>query len=138
MSADATPSEFNIDFLLQRLLTGFPFDRIRVSGDHWSQCVLGNGKANVVEAKACHMSEDEINFICTRVKDILLNESMLLDLQAPLLICGNSNKSIHSTKKNFISRFIVWTILGFVENFQLRSFTVGLSIFVPWKLYRSW
>jgi serine/threonine-protein phosphatase PP1 catalytic subunit len=34
------------------------------------------------------MSEQEINLLCNKSKEIFLSQSMLLELEAPINICG--------------------------------------------------
>jgi serine/threonine-protein phosphatase PP1 catalytic subunit len=68
MSADSNDSQLDIDNLLERLL--------EVRG---CQPPL----------KFVQMSEQEINLLCDKSKDIFLNQPMLLELEAPIKICGN-------------------------------------------------
>jgi serine/threonine-protein phosphatase PP1 catalytic subunit len=39
--------------------------------------------------KFVQMSEEEMNLLCDKSKDIFLNQPMLLELIAPIKICGN-------------------------------------------------
>ena len=63
MSADGNDSQLDIDNLLERLLAD--------------------------PGKPVQMSEQEMNLLCAKAKDIFLNQPMLLELKAPIKICGN-------------------------------------------------
>ncbi|CAF1410167.1 unnamed protein product [Adineta ricciae] len=68
MSAKNHNSQLDIDSLLERLLKG---------RQYYSSC------------RPVPMLEEEIHFLCDASKDIFLNQPMLLELEAPIKICGN-------------------------------------------------
>ncbi|CAF4404078.1 unnamed protein product [Rotaria socialis] len=68
MSIDIDNSQLDIDNLLERLL------KVR-------ECHLPD--------KFVQISEQEINLLCEKSKDVFLSQPMLLELEAPIKICGN-------------------------------------------------
>lgn len=42
-------------------------------------------------SKRIHLAESEIRNLCTTAKDIFLGQPVLLELEAPINICGISN-----------------------------------------------
>lgn len=38
--------------------------------------------------KQVQLSEDEIKFLCSRAREIFMSQPILLDLEAPIKICG--------------------------------------------------
>ncbi|CAF3318423.1 unnamed protein product [Rotaria socialis] len=67
MSIDIDNSQLDIDNLLERLL------KVR-------ECHLPD--------KFVQISEQEINLLCEKSKDVFLSQPMLLELEAPIKICG--------------------------------------------------
>ena len=45
--------------------------------------------------KQVNLTEAEIKLICTKAKDILLSQPILLELEAPIKICGIMRFSLH-------------------------------------------
>ena len=82
MSTENNNSQFDIDNLIERLL------KIR---EYRSSC------------KPLPMSDEEIHFLCDKSKDIFLNQPMLLELEAPIKICGN--RLFLQTRHDFLRIF---------------------------------
>ncbi len=89
MSAHNNDSQVDIDNLLERLLEG-------LSIIIFLSIILIIQYSFFLEVRECHprgkfvqMSEEEINFLCEKSKDIFLNQPMLLELEPPIKICGN-------------------------------------------------
>lgn len=40
--------------------------------------------------KQVQLAEYEIKFLCTKAREIFINQPILLELEAPIKICGNS------------------------------------------------
>ncbi|CAF3171004.1 unnamed protein product [Rotaria socialis] len=80
MSIDINNSQLDIDNLLERLL------EVR-------ECHLPD--------KFVQISEQEINLLCEKSKEVFLSQPMLLELEAPIKICGN----IHGQYTDLLRHF---------------------------------
>lgn len=53
--------------------------------------------------KQVQLVENEIKFLCTEAREIFINQPILLELEAPIKICGRSNEPV--------STLSTWTLL---------------------------
>lgn len=57
--------------------------------DHlFTSCIVVRGSR---PGKQVQLSEDEIKFLCSRAREIFMSQPILLDLEAPIKICGKCN-----------------------------------------------
>ncbi|OON18451.1 Ser/Thr phosphatase family protein [Opisthorchis viverrini] len=73
--------EFNIDAFIERLLEG----TFLLSLDHLICLLVRCGRPGTL----VEMKEDEIRYICEKSREIFLAQPILLELEAPLQICGD-------------------------------------------------
>lgn len=83
--ADAA-TEIDLDSVIDRLLEGELASnrascRPRASPDHVT--VRGNRPGKPVQ-----LQEYEIKYLCTKAREIFINQPILLELEAPIKICG--------------------------------------------------
>lgn len=92
--------------------------------------------------KQVQLSEAEIKELCTTARDIFLQQPNLLELEAPIKICG-----MFYRKPNSIHWFPNWIlmILGFIvlESVKLCAYLLlggfGIMLFrVLWRYFLSW
>lgn len=81
--ADAT-TEIDLDSVIDRLLEG---ELLRVE---WTRIVLTTVRGNR-PGKAVTLQEYEIKYLCTRAREIFISQPILLELEAPIKICGRFN-----------------------------------------------
>jgi serine/threonine-protein phosphatase PP1 catalytic subunit len=87
--ADATP-DIDLDSVIDRLLEG-TLHLIQLSHaplltrhhDSTPSTVRGNRPGKPVQ-----LQEYEIKYLCTRAREIFINQPILLELEAPIKICG--------------------------------------------------
>lgn len=65
----------NVDRIIEQLLEG--------KTKKYNKIVRG-GKPG----KEVNLAENEINYLCNQAREILINQPILLELEAPLKICG--------------------------------------------------
>jgi serine/threonine-protein phosphatase PP1 catalytic subunit len=51
--------------------------------------------------KPVNLEEDDIRFLCIKVREVLLRQSILLELEAPVKICGDVHGQYHDLLKIF-------------------------------------
>jgi Serine-threonine protein phosphatase N-terminal domain len=87
MLAGSDDSQLDVDNLIERLLDGrSAIKRSRtkpMSGVFYFTVREYHPRGKLVE-----MSEQEMHYLCERSKDIFLSQPMLLELEAPINICG--------------------------------------------------
>lgn len=71
-------TEPDLDSIIERLLEGIPFFLFN------SNKVRGSRPGKQVQ-----LAEYEIRFLCTKAREIFINQPILLELEAPLKICGD-------------------------------------------------
>lgn len=77
--------------------------------------------------KAVNLSEDDLKYLCTKSREIFIGQPNLLELEAPIKICGKSCRSnVLSTRPNnsFILYFCVGDVHGQYYDL-LRIFEYG-------------
>lgn len=79
--ADQT-GEIDLDSVIDRLLEG-AFSRVR--RNRILIPVRGNRPG-----KAVQLLEYEIKYLCTKAREIFISQPILLELEAPIKICGES------------------------------------------------
>jgi hypothetical protein len=67
--------------------------------------------------KQVQLSEAEIRQLCVTSKDIFLTQPNLLELEAPIKICGNNNNTSS----------LLFSVLFFCSDFFLVSFSLACS-----------
>lgn len=91
--------------------------------------------------KNVQLTENEIRGLCLKSREIFLSQPILLELEAPLKICG--------TKLKFGSRVLMWlislicrgytrTVLRSVASVRIRRFSTWIQLPVPRRLRGSW
>lgn len=85
--ADQT-SEIDLDSVIDRLLEGesYSSDTLRRTGG-----LLADNKPLVRgnrPGKAVQLQEYEIKYLCTKAREIFIGQPILLELEAPIKICG--------------------------------------------------
>ena len=94
MATDA--DKLNIDSILQRLLEGkaqhnsphhIPCDVSRFLNAYSSFLVRGGRPGKNIQ-----LSEAEVRGLCLKSRDIFLSQPVLLELEAPIKICGESSQ----------------------------------------------
>ncbi|OCB86646.1 Metallo-dependent phosphatase [Sanghuangporus baumii] len=95
--ADST-TEIDLDSVIDRLLEG-EFPSIYVLSGAWNRCgsllggtgwygarwsIRGNRPGKPVQ-----LQEYEIKYLCTKAREIFINQPILLELEAPIKICGD-------------------------------------------------
>lgn len=78
--------EINIDNLIQRLLEGRP--RIQRKDLGQSKIYFFSVRGSR-PGKTVQMSENEVRGLCLKSREIFLQQPILLELEAPLKICGD-------------------------------------------------
>ncbi len=81
--AESTP-EVDIDSVIERLLEGKLFHLMRPCADAL-RAVRGNRPGKQVQ-----LAEQEIRYLCTKSREIFISQPVLLELEAPIKICGTS------------------------------------------------
>src|SRR6266496_1501753 len=103
----AEQTEPDLDSVIERLLEGMPSLLFCFQGlkDLIYFSVRGSRPGKQVQ-----LAEYEIRFLCTKAREIFINQPILLELEAPLKICGTLLK----TGPFLTCRGHSWTILRFV------------------------
>jgi hypothetical protein len=117
-------AEMNIDEIILKLL-----------GVREVNCAPGQFRIG----RNVFLTEDEVNFLCYKAETVFMHQPMLLDLQAPIKICGD----IHGQYYDLLRLFECGNV-GFVlcahfltKHVQARWISVGrIEVFVPWRLCR--
>lgn len=76
--------DVDVDSILQRLLEGTPSTDAR-SQQLINYCRLVRGAR---PGKQVNLSETEIRYLCVKSRQIFLSQPILLELEAPIKICG--------------------------------------------------
>ena len=102
------------------------------------------------------MTENEVRGLCLKSREIFLQQPILLELEAPLKICGKKFKFINIpnlflTERsnlfffNFIKlyyllcfRWYTWSIHRFIAFVRIWRFPTRIKLFVLGRLCRSW
>src|ERR1700685_2619077 len=79
----AEPSEPDLDSVIERLLEGSPLFHLQTKCISNLALVRGSRPGKQVQ-----LAEYEIRFLCTKAREIFINQPILLELEAPLKICG--------------------------------------------------
>jgi serine/threonine-protein phosphatase PP1 catalytic subunit len=83
----AEPSEPDLDSVIERLLEGSPLFHLQTKCISNLALVRGSRPGKQVQ-----LAEYEIRFLCTKAREIFINQPILLELEAPLKICGTIPK----------------------------------------------
>ena len=96
--------------------------------------------------KNVQLSEEDIKHLCTKSREIFISQPNLLELEAPIKICGklivfskrlNKNWNlIHMWHICFIRR-CSWTVLRSIKNFRVWWLPTRGQLSLPWRLHRS-
>jgi len=77
-------SEPDLDSVIERLLEGTPTHMLLCRRPNHS-LVRGSRPGKQVQ-----LAEYEIRYLCTKAREIFINQPILLELEAPLKICGHT------------------------------------------------
>src|SRR5271156_300999 len=80
----AEPSEPDLDSVIERLLEGSPLFHLQTTCISNLALVRGSRPGKQVQ-----LAEYEIRYLCTKAREIFINQPILLELEAPLKICGD-------------------------------------------------
>ena len=116
MSGD---TELNIDSIIARLLEGKT--KIRHEKFDFLTILFFFVVRGCRPGKIVQMTEGEVRGLCLKSREIFLSQPILLELEAPLKICGRATRSID---RFFISNFILGDIHGQYTDL-LRLFEYG-------------
>ena len=78
----AEQTEPDLDSVIERLLEGTPSTPKQLTSVRGSR-----------PGKQVQLAEYEIRFLCTKAREIFINQPILLELEAPLKICGKTSLS---------------------------------------------
>ena len=84
--------------------------------------------------KQVNLSENEIKGLIAKSRDIFINQPMLLELEAPIKVCGTA--FLFSTIEQI--RWHPWAILRFVATFWIWWIPPWIQLPFSWWLRRSW
>src|SRR5271170_6210963 len=110
----AEPSEPDLDSVIERLLEGSPLFHLQTKCISNLALVRGSRPGKQVQ-----LAEYEIRFLCTKAREIFINQPILLELEAPLKICGNSSQLCaldDYVDANGSRRRHSWTVLRFTAS----------------------
>lgn len=79
--------------------------------------------------KSVSLSEDDLRYLCTKSREIFISQPNLLELEAPIKICGK--------EFCYLNRRRSWLVLWFTQNFRVRWFPSWSELLVPGWLYRQ-
>lgn len=88
--ADSQLPEVDLDNVIDRLLEGersSVFDSLWLADAStcpWPRCTVRGSRPG----KPVHLEEYEIKYLCLKARDIFINQPILLELEAPIKICG--------------------------------------------------
>lgn len=85
-------------------------------------------------AKNSQLTEQEIRKLCVTSKNIFLKQPNLLELEAPIKICGSR---FYFPQKSNSFRRRSWTVQRLVKTLRLRSIASRCQLSFPWGLCRS-
>lgn len=87
------PNEIDLDSVIDRLLEGRFYHNISQEVVHERRGVNADSR-HVVRGnrpgKAVQLAEYEIRHLCTKAREIFIGQPILLELEAPIKICGMS------------------------------------------------
>lgn len=75
----------NLDSIIERLLEGASILSFLLTKLPFSLCVARTARPG----KPVQMTEGELKYLCVKAKQIFLEQPVLLELEAPIKICGN-------------------------------------------------
>jgi hypothetical protein len=81
-------SNISVDGLIDRLLAGIPFLSLPLIP------MLAVRESR--PGKPVHLDETEIRFLCERSREVFLGQPILLELEAPIKVCGTLQSFIYS------------------------------------------
>lgn len=95
--------------------------------------------------KPVHLEEYEIKFLCLKARDIFINQPILLELEAPIKICGTWRPVVVVSKEwrslltcvSSLIRWYPWSILWPLTTFWIRRFSTGSQLFILGWLCRQ-
>lgn len=83
----ADNGELHVDNLISRLLEGIMTHTRSIGNpDLYFYCFLARGSR---PGKVVNMTENEVRALCLKSREIFLSQPILLELEAPLKICGD-------------------------------------------------
>jgi serine/threonine-protein phosphatase PP1 catalytic subunit len=88
----AEQQDIDLDNVIDRLLEGdylLLSSGAAVERGRPARAVRGNRPGKQVQ-----LQEYEIKFLCTKARDIFINQPILLELEAPIKICGSFRRTV--------------------------------------------
>ena len=82
--------------------------------------------------KKLQLTENEVRDLCLRSREIFLSQPMLLDLEAPLKICGEGMRASVPwfIRLPYTSRRHTWAVSRPSETLRTRGFSPGVKLSV--------
>ena len=137
MSGD---TELNVDNLIARLLEGnrslkINNRRLALPCDYLFVLVRGCRPGKIVQ-----MTEGEVRGLCLKSREIFLSQPILLELEAPLKICGKNIRCslVRSLLRSTAFRWHPRSVHRFIAVVRIRRISPGIELFISWRLCRSW
>ena len=91
--------------------------------------------------KPVQLQEYEIKYLCTKAREIFITQPILLELEAPIKICGMAHENVAimslATLDAFSRRWHSWPVLWPPPTFWVRWFPAGSQLLVLGRLCRS-
>jgi len=78
--------------------------------------------------KQVALSEEDLKHLCVKSREIFISQPNLLELEAPIKICG---KSCNSN----VCRRRPWSVLRFTAHFRVRRLPSGVQLSLPGRLH---
>ena len=94
--------------------------------------------------KPVQLQEYEIKYLCTKAREIFINQPILLELEAPIKICGACPACLVFTLPSLITaichlyRRYPWPILRSFATVRVRRVPTRSQLPVPRRLCRPW
>ena len=82
-----TTTEIDLDSVIDRLLEGELFPMLRDASRLLTLSIRFQVRGNR-PGKPVQLQEYEIKYLCTKAREIFINQPILLELEAPIKICG--------------------------------------------------
>lgn len=81
--------EINVDSIISRLLEGIYYESNKLQWQyHNVLCIDHCAVRGSRPGKSVQMTESEVRGLCLKSREIFLQQPILLELEAPLKICG--------------------------------------------------